>query len=151
MLRFVIEKVRCFTLFATHFHDLGNLEKCYPKIVSNVHVKAMILEKEEAQASEVSLLYKVVPGVGHESLGIHVAHVVGFPTESIKVLYYFTSNRKIAKKKLHPPTGEVSQITKFMEFVKNERNNENTLFNEVVNVYSDLDPAFMPQVGMFVE
>lgn len=87
IVRFLIENVKCFTLFATHFHDLGNLEKCYPNIVSNVHVKALISDRD-VDALEVSLLYKVVSGVGHESLGIHVAQVVGFPSECIKVSIY---------------------------------------------------------------
>lgn len=69
---------------------MGDLENAYPGIVSNVHVKALILEKDptfnnnDLTDVEVSLLYKVVKGIGHESLGIHVAQVVGFPLETIK-------------------------------------------------------------------
>ncbi|KGG50962.1 hypothetical protein DI09_4p450, partial [Mitosporidium daphniae] len=128
---FLIENVKCFTLFATHFHDLGNLEKCYPNIVSNVHVKALISDRD-VDALEVSLLYKVVSGVGHESLGIHVAQVVGFPSECIKLSTSLTVDSE-----------EVSEVVKFIDHVR--EGEANLSLSDCVTMYSSVNAAFLPQ------
>lgn len=65
------EETRCFSLFATHFHELTCLESEI-KQVKNMHVQA-IIEKN------VTLMYKVEPGICDQSFGINVAKMAGLP------------------------------------------------------------------------
>jgi len=64
------------TLFATHYHELTDLERLLPG-VKNVHVSV-----EEA-GSEIVFLRKVEPGSADKSYGIEVARLAGLPNDVI--------------------------------------------------------------------
>jgi DNA mismatch repair protein MutS len=66
------DKIGCRTLFATHYHELVELEKTKPKL-RNANVA--VFEKED----EITFLYQIVPGGADQSYGIHVARLAGVP------------------------------------------------------------------------
>ncbi len=65
------------TLFATHYHELNDLEAAYPR-VKNFHISV----KEEGK--NVIFLRKMLPGGVAHSFGIHVARLAGMPREVIE-------------------------------------------------------------------
>ena len=65
------------TLFATHYHELNDLEKQYPR-VKNYHIAV----KEEGK--NVIFLRKLEAGGVAHSFGIHVARLAGMPREVIE-------------------------------------------------------------------
>jgi DNA mismatch repair protein MSH2 len=73
---YIVKNVSCFTLFATHFHEITTLEEKYDT-VRNYHVQAQISDSETAKS--LTLLYKVVEGACDQSFGIHVAKLCQFP------------------------------------------------------------------------
>lgn len=65
------------TLFATHYHELNEMERSYPRIKNyNVSVKEV--------GNKVVFLRKLVPGGSEHSFGIHVAKMAGMPKSIIK-------------------------------------------------------------------
>ena len=84
----IVKEIRCFAMFATHFHELTALVEEFPQ-VQNLHVVAHISDLETAtdkeRRREVTLLYKVQPGVCDQSFGIHVAELVRFPQKVINM------------------------------------------------------------------
>ena len=65
------------TLFATHYHELNEMEKSYPRIKNyNVSVKEM--------DNKVIFLRKLVRGGSEHSFGIHVAKIAGMPQSVVK-------------------------------------------------------------------
>lgn len=76
----IVDKIGCFTLFATHFHELTALATNYPQ-VENMHVLAEATNNDE----DITLLYRVAPGISDKSFGIHVAEVVAFPEKVIRM------------------------------------------------------------------
>ena len=87
----IIKEIGCFALFATHFHELTALEDLYPE-VENLHVTAHITGLGNDAAAddgdgkrEVTLLYKVEPGICDQSFGIHVAELVRFPDKVVRM------------------------------------------------------------------
>lgn len=79
----IVKEIKCFSMFATHFHELTALSETYPQ-VKNLHVVAHISDNKE-QGREVTLLYKVDDGVCDQSFGIHVAELVRFPQKVINM------------------------------------------------------------------
>jgi DNA mismatch repair protein MutS len=71
------DRIGCRTLFATHYHELTDLEQSLSG-VKNLNVA--IREWEE----EVVFLHKIVPGAADKSYGIHVARLAGVPREVIE-------------------------------------------------------------------
>ena len=65
------------TLFATHYHELNDLEEQYPR-VKNYHIAV----KEEGK--NVIFLRKLLPGGVAHSFGIHVARLAGMPREVVE-------------------------------------------------------------------
>ena len=65
------------TLFATHYHELNEMDKSFPRIKNfNVSVR----EKD----GKVIFLRKLLPGGSEHSFGIHVAKLAGMPKSIVK-------------------------------------------------------------------
>ncbi|KAF8468885.1 muts domain V-domain-containing protein [Kalaharituber pfeilii] len=102
---YIVKEIRCFAMFATHFHELTALVDSYPQ-VKNLHVVAHISDEKDKNR-EVTLLYKVEEGVCDQSFGIHVAELVRFPPKVINMakrkadeLEDFTSKHDIEASKV---------------------------------------------------
>jgi DNA mismatch repair protein MutS len=71
------DAIGCRTLFATHYHELVELEKTKPRLRNaNVAVR----EKD----GEIVFLYQIVPGGADQSYGIHVARLAGVPASVLE-------------------------------------------------------------------
>ena len=60
------------TLFATHFHELTDLQRLLPGLINYTFA---VREWQD----EVVFLYKVIQGASDQSYGIHVANLAGLP------------------------------------------------------------------------
>jgi DNA mismatch repair protein MutS len=70
-------RARAKTLFATHYHELNEMEKSFKRIKNyNVAVKEI--------DNRVIFLRKLVPGGSEHSFGIHVARMAGMPQSITK-------------------------------------------------------------------
>ena len=67
---------RAKTLFATHYHELNDLEKLYPR-VHNFHIAVKEVD------GKVIFLRKLCPGGVAHSFGIHVARLAGMPSDVV--------------------------------------------------------------------
>ena len=65
------------TLFATHYHELTELEQILP------HVRAYRMDVLE-QGDQVIFLRQVVPGGADRSYGVHVAQLAGIPPAIVR-------------------------------------------------------------------
>ncbi len=73
----VATKVKCRTLFATHYHELTELAELFKNVKNcNVAVREWM--------DEVVFLHKIVPGGTDKSYGIHVAKLAGVPGSIVK-------------------------------------------------------------------
>lgn len=109
----IVKEIRCFSMFATHFHELTALVDSYPQ-VKNLHVVAHIgeggksnssVEDGGAEGREVTLLYKVEDGVCDQSFGIHVAELVRFPQKVVNMAKRKADELEDFTGKLEPNSG----------------------------------------------
>ena len=74
MVEYLHDRIGCRTLFATHYHELTDLERDLCGVRNlNVAVKEW--------DDEVVFLHQIVPGAADKSYGIHVARLAGVPRD----------------------------------------------------------------------
>ena len=77
ILEYVTTKIKCKTLFSTHYHELTILENKYSTI-KNIHVSAT------EDNGKLIFLHKIKEGAVDKSYGVHVAALANMPEEIIK-------------------------------------------------------------------
>jgi DNA mismatch repair protein MutS len=84
------------TLFATHFHELGELEHSLEGI-RNYNITAREV------GDEIAFIRKIAPGVADKSYGIQVGKLAGLPEEVVdrsKEVLYYLEEEKISEEAL---------------------------------------------------
>ena len=77
ILEYIASKIRCKTLFSTHYHELTDMEKNLNNL-KNKHVSAV------EENGNITFLHKVKDGSVDKSYGINVAKLAGLPDEVIE-------------------------------------------------------------------
>lgn len=74
IIEYIFKRSKAFTLFATHYHELSDLEKNYKGVVNyNVDIKE--------EGDKIEFLHKIVKGSADRSYGVYVAKISGVPEE----------------------------------------------------------------------
>lgn len=67
----------CRTLFATHYHELTELESLLPRL-QNFHVETA------ERGGEIVFLYRIAPGSAERSYGVYAAKLAGLPPPVVR-------------------------------------------------------------------
>ena len=76
ILEYIAKRIKCKTLFSTHYHELTDMENSLPNL-KNKHVSAI------EDGGNITFLHKVKDGSVDKSYGINVAMLAGLPSEVI--------------------------------------------------------------------
>ncbi len=124
---YLSQKLKAFTIFATHYNELSELEKIYSGIF-NLTIKVI------ESGDKVIFLHKVIPGSADKSYGIEVAKIAGVPDEIIKRAYQVAdaliSTSQIKKSVRFLTNGEVEKIKRRLKKVGK---GQLTFFTDTVN------------------
>lgn len=111
---YISQKLKAFTIFATHYNELAELGKIYSNVF-NLTIK--VVESE----NKVLFLHKVVPGSADKSYGIEVARIAGVPKVVVRRAYQvadaLASTSQIKKSVRFLTLGEVEAIKKKLKKV----------------------------------
>jgi DNA mismatch repair protein MutS len=77
VIEYVREKIKAKTLFATHYHELTELDG-YSRLIKNFSVAV------KERGNDVVFLRRIVPGGADKSYGIHVAQLAGLPKRIVE-------------------------------------------------------------------
>ena len=88
--------VRAKVLFATHYHELTDLEGLLP------HVKNYNVVARETREG-ISFLHKVEPGAADKSYGVQVARLAGLPADVIKRAQEILNRLETGRREVTPP------------------------------------------------
>lgn len=149
---YLLNTIKCFCLFATHFHEMANLEDEQPGVI-NSHVAA----KVDSEKRKISFLYEVKKGYADKSYGVHVAEIAKLPKnvidkafekskelESVENRHYFQTKMKEQKtnenqnasicKQYETLLKTVFNTEKEQEFINNVKKHSEELKN-VLNAF----------------
>ncbi|CAG9534680.1 unnamed protein product [Cercopithifilaria johnstoni] len=70
----IVSRVKCFCIYATHYHELTGLSRVYPKQLKNVCTASQI-----DGDGQLILLYKIISGVADRSFGLNIGKMIGLP------------------------------------------------------------------------
>lgn len=99
IIEFIHDKIGAKTLFATHYHELTELNQTLSHL-ENVHVST--LEKD----GQVTFLHKIAAGPADKSYGIHVARIAGMPEELLQ-----RADSILKELESHAPSAQSSQVS----------------------------------------
>ena len=109
------------TLFATHYHELTDLESQLEGRVRNLHVAVREWSGTDGQP-EIVFLHQIAPGRSEQSFGIHVARLAGVPSKVTArakeilgslAVHHGTAPAAASKARQEPP----AQMSLFTEFI----------------------------------
>jgi DNA mismatch repair protein MutS len=112
----IANKIKCRTLFATHYHELTELAELFTNVKNcNVAVREWM--------DEVVFLHKILPGGTDKSYGIHVAKLAGIPKSIVErskeileeleaTFQKEASGRHLAKHKTKKPPHDILFVEK---------------------------------------
>ena len=125
IIEYISKKIKCKTLFSTHYHELTKMENLYSGI-KNVHVT---ISEEDG---DITFLHKVLDGAVDKSYGINVAKLAELPeeviSESWRLLEEFESKNGKQKSNVHQYTLDLveEKHDELRDYLKNVNVNEIT-------------------------
>jgi DNA mismatch repair protein MutS len=144
--KYLQEKVKCRTLFATHYHQLNEMENRYVGI-KNYHVSVFY----NSSTNQLKFLRKVEPGGTDESYGLEVAELAGFPNsvinEARRTRKLINSEKFFTTKSDNEPAQkEISGLDQSHSYSKNKTRTKKSLLtyfgqnkSEIEEIIEDLD------------
>jgi len=107
----ILNKIGCFCLFATHYHEMSLLKEKFPNDVANLKVDTFT-----GKDGEITFLYKIVEGLAERSFGINIANTLKFPEKIIvdakKILNFLETNSWENSDEIDPLLNEKAQTIK---------------------------------------
>lgn len=80
-----LKSINCECIFATHFHELSDIDESIENLKMLSHTKRGNVLNEDDEKKEITLLYKVGKGKAGESFGINVLEFIGFNEKIIGI------------------------------------------------------------------
>lgn len=107
----LVKQVQCFTLFATHFHEITALADT-EKFAKNFHLAAI------TDDGQLTLLFKVKPGPVDRSFGIQVAELVQLPKKVLADAKSYLTDIESEQRLAESRSDKELRIEEFLEGVK---------------------------------
>ncbi len=130
VVEYITKNIKAKTLFATHYHELSELEG---KLSSIKNFKILIKETED----KITFLRKIVEGSVDRSYGIQVANLAGLPSDVIdrakEILFQLEENdinKPFTKGKKRELVSDKFQLSMFGENIKNYDNKYKDFVND---------------------
>ncbi len=124
------------TLFATHYHELNEMEKKYSRI-KNFHVSIKNL------GDKILFLRKLIKGGTSHSFGIHVGKMAGLPTQIIN-----TSEKILKDLEQKKPSNKVNEINELQLTIFDSNSSE---MKEIKKILDNVDIENMTPVDSLIQ
>lgn len=113
------------TIFATHYHELTELEQQLPGRIANLQVAVREWTTQEG-LQEIVFLHRITPGRADQSYGLHVAQLAGVPRDVTERASAVLSTLRVQRESERPPAPttpgrrrpEPDQLPLFTEYIE---------------------------------
>ena len=152
IVQYLHDEVGAKVLFATHFHELTDLEQTLPRL-KNIHVGAT------EENGKLIFLHKILPGPADQSYGIHVAQLAGLPRKVLRKATKLLNRLEAQGSNLGPTSAQLDLFSsnEEPETVTDQElapgtetelsNKEKDVLNEISNLYlADQTPLQVMQL-----
>ncbi len=126
-IEYLLEKIKCRTLFATHYHEITELSNKYEAI------KLYTLKVNEYD-SKLIFLHDVVKGISKGSYGINVANMAGFPksvTNRAENILKYLESKKLSIKKTE--VNKLEELDSYNSFQTQKNQGYNKVDIEIID------------------
>lgn len=140
--KYIVENINAKTIFATHYHELTDLENRYDNILN---YRIEVEEKE----GRVNFLRTIIKGGADKSYGIEVAKLAGLPKviikESKKILKSLEESKKDSQLNLFDSVEytEYDKLEEMEDIINELRNKINNIKNIDTNNMTPLDALIL--------
>lgn len=104
--------IKCFTLFATHFHEITALADT-EKTAKNYHLAAI------TDDGQLTLLFQVRPGPIDRSFGIQVAEIAQLPASVLSDAKMYLKEIETEQQKVEKLSDKEAKVAEMLEKIKN--------------------------------
>ena len=117
ILEFILNNLKNHVFFATHYHELTELEKQFTQI-KNAHMKVL-----DHKNGEIEFLHLLMSGPAGKSYGVKVAQLAGLPAEITQRAESLLTKLEITKAdlKVAPVTPAINQLSLFDQQDQHQR------------------------------
>lgn len=138
IVEYITKNIKSKTFFATHYHELIDLENVFPEI-KNKHIQVY----EDKENDSVVFLRKILDGGANKSYGIAVAKLAGLPSQVIersKVILSQIEKRELDIENSINDTSEICELSINKNVINNlsNINIEKVSPIEAFNILNDL-------------
>ena len=135
VVEYIAKNLKCKTLFATHYHELSELEG----VIAGVkNYKVTVKEINDS----IVFLRKIVRGHANKSFGVEVAQLAGVPQKVVERAKEISVNLEKVNQKL-----DVNLFGEDVERAKQEKNNKKG--QQILSILRDLDINRMSPMETF--
>jgi DNA mismatch repair protein MutS len=131
VLEHIHDKIKARCLFATHYHELTNMENTLPALKNYT----VAIDDTEGQ---ILFLHKIKQGCANKSYGVHVAEMAGLPKSVIKKAIQLLE--KFEKESAKSNKHVMKQESYNMNLFEQEKPTHNTKYERLFNEISAIDP-----------
>lgn len=145
IVKYLHDKVGAKALFATHYHELTDLEDSLDHL-KNIHVGAT------EENGKLIFLHKILPGPADQSYGIHVAQLAGLPNAVLREATKLLKRLEAQGSELAPASQQLDLFTESTPKVEEVEKDETTeaeknILDEISNLYlADKTPLEVMQL-----
>jgi DNA mismatch repair protein MutS len=86
----LVDRVKCFTMFATHYHEL------VPMMEAKIGVNPVQTEISQSKSGGITFTHRLIEGASKNSFGIEVARLAGIPSHVLQTASSFLDGEKVS-------------------------------------------------------
>ncbi|KAM3726887.1 DNA mismatch repair protein [Dirofilaria immitis] len=121
----IVSRVKCFCIYATHYHELTGLGRIYSNQLKNVCTASQIDEN-----GQLIFLYKIIPGVAGRSFGLNIGKMIGLPDNVLQTASDMLEKLEARNSKLNSDEEELFRKIQSLEDDEFRRQLLNNLMSE---------------------